>query len=680
MKNSSHSRFTWPGRAVLSASLALALASLAAVTAGCGRDSEAAAAEKRVIVLGIDGMDHALTEKLMAEGRLPNFQRLADEGGFSPLGTAVPPLSPVAWSDFITGMDAGGHGIFDFLHRDPETIVPYFSTTRTSSEEPILNLGKWQIPGSGDIELLRRGQPFWRVLEDRGVPTAILRMPANFPPSGEASWELSGMGTTDIRGTPGQFSFYTSELFAFSGQELSGGDVYEVDAFDNVVHASLYGPDNPFLTEPEKVEAPFTVYLDPKEDVAKLVLGDEERILKLGEWSDWVPFEFPLVPTQSVPAMARFHLKQVRPEFEMYVSPLNIDPVSPALPVSHPPGFAAELAHHTGRFYTQGMPEDTKALSDGVFDPDEFLAQAEIAGREIAEQYPYALERFDRGLLFYYFGNIDQVSHMMWRSLDPEHPAYDPEVDGRYADVIPSLYEEMDRLVGYTLDRIDAEGGPETTLVVMSDHGFGSWRRAMNLNSWLREHGYLAVQDPDLARDPGLYANVDWSRTQAYGLGLNGLYLNLQGREKDGIVPPEEREELMRRIARDLLATVDPETGRPAVTKVYLREEAYAYRGEMEIGPDIQVGYARYYRGANQSALGELTPEVFFDNTEPWSGDHGNDHELVPGVLFTNRALSKPATDLEELAAAILAEFGVERFPERPADSDPGDPVEALER
>lgn len=655
---------------VVSTLSALALvAGLAGSMAGCGRSTEAATPSKKVIVLGIDGMDYRLTKKLMAEGRLPNFSRLAEGGGtFQALGTAVPPLSPVAWSDFITGMDAGGHGIFDFLHRDPETMIPEFSTSRAVSDPPRFTFGKYQVPGDGKVELLRQGTPFWEVLEGRGVETAIFRMPANFPPSESASYELTGMGTTDLQGSPGTFSFYTSELFAFSGEDVSGGVVYEVDAFDNVVHASLYGPDNPFLREPEKVEAEFTVYLDPKEDVAKLVIGDEKRILAVGEWSDWVPFEFPLIPTQSIPAMARFYLKQVHPEFELYVSPINADPLDSALPVSFPADFAQELAHHTGRFYTQGMPEDTKALTHHVLSREEFLEQARIAGQEILDQYPYALENFDRGLLFFYTGNVDQVSHMMWRSLDPEHPAYDPEVDAKYADVIPQLYEGIDRLVGYTLDRMD----PDTTLVVMSDHGFTSWRRSMNLNSWLRDHGFLAVKDPNLARDPGLYANVDWSKTKAYGLGLNGLYVNLQGREKNGIVPPEERETVMREIREKLLAAVDPATGERPVTRVYFREEFYDDRGQIEIGPDIQVGYSLYYHGANESALGELTPEVFFDNTEEWSGDHGNDHTLVPGILLTNEPLEKEAPSLEELAEAILAEFGVERFPAQEGGSASG--------
>ncbi len=275
-----------------------------------------AAAVPRVIVLGFDGMDHALVERLIAEGRLPNLARLAREGRFAPLGTSVPPLSPVAWSDFITGMDAGGHGIFDFIHRDPRTMIPYLSTSRTEVEDTPFKFGKYQICPLAKTELLRYGKPFWEVLEERGVETTVLRIPANFPPSGAASRELSGMGTPDILGTYGTFAFYTSKLFAFAGEEVSGGEVFEVDAFDNVVEADLYGPANCWLVDGAKLKAPFTVYIDPVEPAARLVVGEEERILQVGEWSDWVPVEFETVwfdPGGPLHAMARFYLKAVRP-------------------------------------------------------------------------------------------------------------------------------------------------------------------------------------------------------------------------------------------------------------------------------------------------------------------------------------------------------------------------------
>jgi predicted AlkP superfamily phosphohydrolase/phosphomutase len=617
-------------------------------------------AKASVIVLGFDGMDYTLTKEMMAEGRLPNLSMLAAMGGFASLGTSMPPQSPVAWSNFITGMDAGGHGIYDFVHRDPKTMIPYLSTSRAVSSTRKLTLGKYQIPlGADKVELLRHGKPFWEPLEERGVPTAILRIPANFPPSGTATRELSGMGTPDILGGYGTFSYYTSDPYSWAGKDVSGGKVYTVSVMDGVVQGTLYGPSNPFLVEGSKISTDFSVFVDPDEPVAMIVVGNEKRVLKVGEWSDWVPLSLPLVPTQSVPVVARFYLKEVRPGFGLYVTPLNLDPMSPAMPISTPASYAAELATAIGRFYTQGMPEDTKALNEGVFTQAEFERQARLAGEEVERQYDYVLERFRGGLLFYYFGNADQVSHMSWRPMDPEHPAY-KATDAAFADTVKKVYEEFDEVVGRTLPRVQ-EGA---LLVVMSDHGFTSWRRAFHLNTWLKQQGYLAVLDPLLPEDPGLFQNVDWSRTRAYALGLNGLYVNVAGREKDGIVPPGEREALAREIGAKLLQAVDPKTGQRAITKV-LRREEYKDRGQLEIGPDLVVGYAKGMRGSNESALGKIVPDVVTDNTEEWSGDHCMDPDAVPGVLFTSRPLKKPAPRLEDLAAALLAEFGVEGFPER---------------
>lgn len=615
---------------------------------------------RKVIVLGFDGLDYELTRQMIDRGQLPSLARLAGMGGFSPLGTSIPPQSPVAWSSFITGLDPGGHGIFDFVHRDPKTMLPYLSTTRTEGAERALPLGRWQLPlSSGRVELLRHGQPFWEVLEARGVPATIVRMPANFPPSGTATRELSGMGTPDILGTYGTFSYFTSEPYAFVGQTLSGGVVQAVRVRDGIVRAHLEGPDNPFRREPEKVRAEFTAHVDRVNRHVKLVVGAEERLLGVGEWSDWLPVSFPLAPTQSLAGEVRFFLKGLDPFFELYASPVNIDPMAPAMPVSHPAGFATELAEATGRFYTQGMPEDTNGLKTGVLSEAEFLEQARLAGDETVRQYRYVLDGFTDGLLFYYFGNVDQVSHMMWRARDPGHPAYDAAKDAAFATVIEDLYAGLDAIVGETLERL----GPDDLLVVMSDHGFTSWRRAFHLNSWLRDQGYLVVRDPNLVEDPGLFANVDWSKTRAYGLGLNGLYVNVRGRERDGIVEPGDRDTLAGEIAARLLATIDPATGLPAVTRAYRREQAYHLAGFEDTAPDLVVGYANGTRGSDESALGGLAPAVIVDNTSPWSGDHCMDHTTVPGILLASRPLRRPASSIQDLAASVLAEFGIDGFP-----------------
>jgi predicted AlkP superfamily phosphohydrolase/phosphomutase len=636
------------------------ITSVLAAASGCTGDPRPG---KRVIVLGFDGLDYGITRTLIEQGRLPNFARLAASGGFSSLGTTIPPQSPVAWSTLMTGLDPGGHGIFDFIHRDPDTMVPYLSTTRTEPSARAISVGDWQFPLSGGtVESLRGGQPFWEVLEARGIRTTIVRMPANFPPSGAATRELSGMGTPDLLGTYGTFSLYTSDPYAFGGLPLSGGAWYPVTVRDHVVRAELHGPPNPFRKPDDPATTAFALFLDAEQPVAKLSVGHEERVLAVGEWTDWVPVDFDLrVPFQRLRGMARFYLKAIKPHVQLYVSPINLDPIDPALPISTPADYAAELAEATGRFYTQGMPEDTQALKTGVLSRDEFLAQARIAGDEVRIQYRHVLDGITSGLLFYYFGNVDQVAHMMFRARDPGHPAYDASIDPKYAEVIDTLYQGLDRVVGDTLAAL----GGDDVLIVLSDHGFAPWRRTFHLNTWLKEQGFLTLANPAREDDPGFFGNVDWSRTRAYALGLNGLYINLRGRERSGAVAPHERERVRDEIAARLLATIDPATGQPAVTKVYRREQVYSDAGYFDRAPDLIVGYARGTRGSDETALGGIPKTVLVDNTDPWSGDHCMDHETVPGVLLSNRALRKPAPSLDKVAAAVLAEFGIDDFPAR---------------
>ena len=608
----------------------------------------------RVVVLGFDGLDFELTRQLIAQGRMPHVARLAADGSFAALATSTPAQSPVAWSTFITGLDPGGHGIFDFIHRDPATMTPFLSTTRTRDGRYNVPFGKWQFPLSAPrVELLRRGRPFWETLNDHGIETTIVRMPANFPPSGVATHELSGMGTPDILGTYGLFSFYTSASTAAGNRVVNGGTVYHVDDRRGVVTGVLQGPPQPYLRRVEYTKTSFTVSIDDTRTAVKLAIGDEEHLLKVGEWSDWVPVAFEVSPLQTLRGECRFYLKQLEPTFELYASPVNLDPMMPALPLSTPEHYATELARATGRYYTQGMPEDTKALRTGILSVPEFLEQARIVQRENLQQFRYVLQRFESGLFFYYFGNVDQVSHMLWRSRDPRHPAYDPAVDARYATVVEDLYADMDSIVGETLPHLH----PDDLLIVMSDHGFTSWRRSFNLNAWLRDEGYLIAADGNSRR---VLNQIDLSRSRAYGLGLNGLYVNLNGRESSGIVRADERSALLAEIRDKLLRVVDPATGAPAIANVYRRED---FSHEIDVGPDLVVGYAKGTRVSDESAIGEVQPLVLTDNRSAWSGDHCMDPAAVPGILLTNRPLKQSAASLQSLAASILAEFDLHDFP-----------------
>ncbi|HTM89276.1 MAG TPA: alkaline phosphatase family protein [Terriglobales bacterium] len=612
--------------------------------------------EHKLIILGIDGMDPQLLERFMREGKMPNFAALAREGSFTRLTTSTPPQSPVAWSNLITGLDPGGHGIFDFVHRDPATMEPYLSTSKVEPPKHNLHLGSWVIPlGSGTAELLRHGQPFWNILEDHGIPTSVFHMPANFPPSASKARTLAGMGTPDLRGGYGTFSFYTDDPTVQAG-EVEGGEIIPVMVQSWRVTANLEGPKNSFRKGWPPALVPFTVSVDPVSPAAKLAIQDQEFILREGEWSGWVHVDFSLIPgLESVSGICRFFLKQVHPRFQLYVSPVNIDPANPALPLSTPASLSRDLWREVGDFYTQGIAEDTKALSDGVLDDGEYLQQAREVAAEQRRIFNAEFPKFRRGVFFFYFSSLDLNGHMMWRLMDSHHPAYDPTLAAQYGNPLESFYQQIDRVLGKVLPKLDAN----TTLLVLSDHGFAPFYRSFNLNTWLLDNGYIALK-PGVNQEEGQYfTNVDWSRTRAYGLGLNGLYLNLKGREKNGIVQPgRDADALLDELSAKLLTVRDPATGLPVITRMSRTSQVY-HGAFVPDAPDFIVGYNRGYRAGWKTILGAFPRQLLEDNTYAWSGDHCMDYSLVPGVLLSNRKVEAPSPALTDIAPTILAEFGI---------------------
>ena len=634
-----------------------------------------AQSDHRVIVLGIDGMDHRLLTQFIDEGRMPNFAQLAATGDFAPLQTSMPPLSPVAWSNFITGMDPGGHGIFDFVHRDPATFEQFNPIARVAPTGRTLKLGSWEFPVSGGgYELLRKGTAVWELLEDAGVPTTVFRMPVNFPPVKSGGRSVSGMGTPDILGTSGTYSYYTD--YPPENMHDLAGAAHLVDVVNNRVTAQLVGPPNTFRRFPVddpparvgageiEYENPdltvdFEVFLDPEAPAAKLIVQDHEFVLNEGEWSDWISIDFEMVPfLVSISTSARFYLQEIRPDFKLYVTPLQIDPANPALPISTPDDWSAEVSAQIGRFYTQELPEDTDAFLDGIFTARDFWDQSQFIYQERRRALDNMLDTFDEGFLFFYFSSVDQGSHMLYHFRDPEHPAF--EVDDLLATGMRTLYEEMDEALGRVLEEVDER----TTLIVMSDHGFAPFYWGVHLNSWLLERGYVTLKDPSRQGQLPLYLNVDWSQTTAYALGLQGLYVNLRGRDMHGVVSPgAEHQQLLDRLETDLLAMVDDRNGQSPVQLVY-RTQAELHGPYMEEAPDIVVGYSRGYRATWATFRGEFPREIFIDNDEAWSGDHQNDYRLVPGVLLTNRRIALDTPALYDLTVAVLNEFGVAPLPE----------------
>ncbi len=623
---------------------------------GCGT-GEAMAPQNKMIVMGFDGMDPQLLTQYMHEGRLPNFSKMVSQGHFKPLGTSNPPQSPVAWSNFITGMNPGGHGIYDFIHRDPELMIPVTSTTETRGSSRTIKLGKWLIPiSSGEVENLRKGKAFWNILQDHGVPTTIFKVPANFPAVESEAKTLSGMGTPDLLGTFGTFSYYTDDP-PENHNDISGGIVYPIQMINNSVETKLVGPTNTFREDKPDATIPFKVWRDPENPTAKIAIQGHEIVLMEKEWSDWIQIEFDLLPVglQSVTGICRFYLKEARPNFKLYVTPVNIDPSNPALPISTPEEYVHELFDCCGHFYTQGMPEDTKALSWGVFDYHDFHSQSQNVFQERLRMFDYVFNNFEEGMLFFYFSSTDLNAHMFYNMIDPEHPSYDPEKAEEFHDVLARIYEKVDGVVGQILKRID----DKTTLILMSDHGFAPFRRAIHLNTWLKNEGYIALADESKQAESEYFLNVDWSKTRLYGLGFNSIYVNLRGREANGIVGHAEREALLDEVSQKLLAMRDPENGNKIVDRVYHARDIYSGQ-QLEKAPDLVVGYNRGYRASWETTVGNFPLEWIQDNMDTWSGDHCMAAELVPGIILTNKEIKSPNPMLYDLAPTILAEFGIE--------------------
>lgn len=616
-----------------------------------GQNAYKRAKVKRFVVLGLDGLEPSLAEKFMDEGHLPNMRKLRDEGDYKRLATTCPPLSPVAWSSFSTGVNPGKHNIFDFLARNPRTYLPMLSSVHITSTKRTLKIGKYEIPlGKPNIQGMRKSKTFWSVLGEHGVFSSIIRIPITFPPEKFKGVVLSAMCVPDLRGTQGMFSYYSSAK-ADKQIDKEGGERIEAVRNNGHFEAYLQGPDNFLRTDGSTMKIPFKVV--PKgAQAAELKLNGDTIDLKVGEYTPWVDVTFKPGMGMKLRGIARFWLKQISPEMELYVTPLQIDPEKPAMPISHPLVFSQYLSKLSGKYATAGLAEDTWGLSEEVLDENAFLEQSYAIHDEREKMFFDALNRVKRGTVACCFDGPDRIQHMLWRCMEDNHPAARNMDTAPHKNAIRDMYKRMDDLVGRTMNEIDSE----SVLFVMSDHGFNPFRRGVDLNAFLEQNGYL-VTKPD--SKPGSYLSaIDWSKTKAYAVGLAGLFINLKGREEHGIVTEEEEEPLKKEIAAKLEKLIDEQTGERVVNKVYNCKEAY--RGPyIHAAFDLIVGYNRGYRVSWESATGKVTEQILHDNVKAWSGDHCIDPALIPGVLFSNRKLKNESPDIRDVGPTALELFGV---------------------
>ncbi len=605
-----------------------------------GRKAFARAQIKRMVILGLDGMSPKLVDKFMAEGLLPNMTRLARQGCYRQLGTTLPPLSPVAWSSFLTGVNPGKHNIYDFLTRDKRNYMPSLSSVQISG-------GK-----KPSVRLLRKSVPFWNILGDHGIFSSVIRVPITFPPEKFHGVLLSAMCVPDLRGSQGTFSFYTTA--DSDGHEHTGGEQIRVERAGDRVDSHLVGPDIETGQGKRTLKAPFTVTITAK-DKATLKVGKETRDLVVQEYTDWVPVTFNGGFRKKVHGICQFLLLKTEPGFELYVTPIQIDPAEPAMPIAHPTVYSIYLAKQQGLYATLGLAEDTWAHNEKILEDPDFLHQCTEADEEREKMFLDALSKTKRGLVCCVFDGTDRIQHMFWRYIDPKHPAHKGQSERQNRQAIRDLYVRMDKLVGETMSLCQDKG---TVLAVISDHGFASFRRGIDLNRWLIDNGYLVLKENADPQEKYL-ASVDFSKTKAFALGLAGIYLNVKGREAQGIVEPSDAAALRDEICQKMDGLRDPKTGEIAINKVFNTRKVYS-GPYTEEAPDLIPGYNDGYRVGWDTAVGKITDTVFHDNNKAWSGDHCLDPRIVPGVLLCSRKIVDKAPRLMDLGPTTLKLFGVD--------------------
>lgn len=593
--------------------------------------------DKKVIVIGFDALSPRIMEPLMAAGKLKNFAKLKATGGYRHLRTTIPPESPVAWSAFSTGKNPGKNGIFDFIARDPTnySLSLSLSNTKNAVAKPVL-----------------KAKRFWQYTSERKIPTVILGCPVSFPPDRVYGKMLSGMGVPDILGTEGTFSFYTSEQE--NNVDTSGGKVFYVNKSPLILNY-LVGPRVAQLGgQTKNVRVPFKMTF-PTADQIEIEFQGKKVVVAKGQWSSWQEIVFDLGMFRKAKAIFKFFVVETEPQLKLYVSPFNIDPRDPFFPISFPPDYSKTLSREIGLFHTQGMPFDTWSLNEKRLDEKQFLEQVNDVLQEREKMLAVELQKFEKGVFYFYFEDPDIIQHMFWRYLDPKHPLYDPDASVEYRNMINAWYEKMDEILGRVMQQV----GSKDTLLVLSDHGFNTYRRTVHLNSWLREQGLLELRDAGALTGEPLLKSIDWSKTKAYAIGFGSIYINELGREFAGIVNPGvEKAQIKDQIAKGLEAWVDPKFKESVVSKVYQEQDVYSGPYAAKHGPDLIVGFNIGYGASWQTALGAVPQELIEDNLRKWSGSHLFDAKLVDGVVFSNRPIEKSDPSIMDLSPTILSLLG----------------------
>ncbi len=610
--------------------------------------------KRRVILLGFDGVEPKIVKSMLEKGNLPNLAKIIEKGIFSNLTSTIPPQSPTAWSSFATCKNPGEHGIYDFLRRDPTKYLPgvALGSLRPPEFDSQGNLKK-----DPNFETYRKGTTFWKLADEQGIRCKVLNMPYSYPPDTlKNGLMLSGLGVPDVRGTESLFFVFSNKFTEEDLKEtISGGMRLKLNFNDSIAEVKIPALRNPAHPKKEFIEANISFKLDKTTKKVNISLPTRTISIGEGNWSDWIEWEFPVTDSYSIKAISKFYINKVGDEVNIYMTCLQFHPRYPYVPFTSPAKYSTELADRYGLYKTIGWNYDTHALRQNVLTEEVFIDDVR---RTMQWHEQLMLDELNKDddwkLLMTMWMATDRIAHLFWRYRDPEHPEYDPEKAKLYAGTLEETYQIMDRIIGNALKSIRENDW----LIVMSDHGFNTYRKGFNLGTWLIREGYLVVEgqnNPETAyNDQSFLVGYDWEKTKAYALGLGSIYLNLEGRERDGIVKKEQAHKLREEIKQKLLKVKDPQTGKPVVSNVYSCEDFSG--GEVSNAPDLILGYYEGYQSTKATAKGSAPKELFEDNKDKWSGDHvATDYKLIPGIFVSNKNINSSSPHIQDIGISILS-------------------------
>lgn len=555
----------------------------------------------KTLILGFDSFDPAVFEEMAGKNQLPNFEKFIRKGGYSRLEVCSPPQTEVSWTSIATGADPGGHGIFDFVHRDPGTYTPYVSILPMRKTA----VGEQFVPPY-------TAKTFFEEAADLGYPATALWWPAMFPARPDIPVNtLPGLGTPDIRGQLGVGTLFSTE----EEQKNKTRVVKLVPAGRDRFTAALPGPQTQGRSGPQTISVPIILDVIDKNSL-RVTIEKQQVELRVGEWSDILELRFKAGMLFSVHAITRCIATRLNGVIHLYSLPLQIHPLHSTWHYASPGSFSKKIWKEVGPYLTLGWPQDTTGLEEGCITDEQFLDLCvKIFDRRI-QVLSFLMNDFREGVLASIFDDLDRVQHMFFRDR---------------MDIVQSWYKLLDEYIGQVNKKLES-WNDKYRYLILSDHGFSDFRNKVHLNRWLLENDFLSTKNG--ANDLN---SVDWSSTKAYAVGLNSIYLNVAGREGQGIVHGEELEGLLTSMKEKLLNWKDA-NGKPIIQKIRLKHEVYS-GPYTRFGPDLVVGYAPGYRASADTGLGKIPAVSMEPNTDHWGADHCMDSDVVPGVIFANRDL-----------------------------------------